>query len=187
MDEDVIVKEDVVVIKEEIKEEVKTETETVQKQEEVKVPTKQELLRELSKEHGINLFDAKGLTAFKVYQDAQKTEQERLVEQVDSFKEKENKFNSDTEVLQNKIAGLELNIPTDKLDDALALAKTNKTEGQSIKEALKAIQEKYKGMFVKDAGVKTIVQVGTQMSNNDANLNVSVEPTMQRYLDKQKK
>jgi|LGVF01.2.fsa_nt_gb molecular chaperone GrpE (heat shock protein) len=152
---------------------------------ETKTPT--ELKRELSKELGINLFDvnAEEFAKFKEYQENQKTEQEKLTEQVNSFKEKEIKFNTETEKLNAEIVGLKLGIPTDKLDDALALAKNNMSDGQTIEDGLKAIQAKYKDMFVKAPGVT--LEVGTQMRNSEANSNTPPDPALARYLAKQKK
>lgn len=159
--------------------------------EEVKAPTKKELLLELSKELGVNAFNPEEVKAqfqeLKKFQDAQKTEQERLQEQLDSYKQKEEAYNSEKSQYEAQIAALELGIPTENLKDALALARNNMSEGQTIKEGLQAIQEKYSNMFVKSSGTQAKVVVGTQMSDKDDTNNVQMDEALARYLNKKKK
>jgi len=163
-----------------------TVTETVTQVEEVK-PTKKELLREMSKEYGVNLFDAEGLAKFKEYQDSLKTEAEKTAEQLSTLKEKADADKVEVDKLNAQIAGLKLGIPEENLKDALALARNNMTDGQSIEDGLKVVQEKYKSMFVKNSGIQTTVQVGTQMSDADGNINAPIDPALQRYLATKKK
>ena len=161
-----------------------TETEPVVQEEKVK-PDKKELLREMSKEYGVNLFDAEGLAKFKEYQDSQKTEKEKVAEELKALKEKENEYSKEKQGYEAQIAGLKLGIPSDKLNDALALAKINMTEGQTIEEGLKVVQEKYKAMFVKTPGVT--LEVGTQMRDNENNSNTPTDPALARYEARKKK
>lgn len=86
------------------------------------VPTKTDLLRELSKENGINLFDAEGIKKFKEFQDSQKSELEKANEIIESYKTKETEWQSRENEFQSKLKASELGIPQDKLEDALKLA-----------------------------------------------------------------
>lgn len=174
--------------------ETNVETESTQTTQEVltqeqptsedKSKSKTEILREMSKEYGVNLFDAEGLAKFKEYQEAQKTEQEKLQEKLAQYKEEVNQTKQKVSQYEAQIAGLELGIPQDRLADALALAKTNMTEGQSIKESLEIIQNKYPESFkqVKKGGVQAQVALGTQMNNeDDSTLNIDIDPAVARY------
>jgi hypothetical protein len=154
---------------EETKPEVETKTE----------PTKTQLLRDLSKEYGLDLFSKEGLAAFKEFQDSKKTEQEKLQDQLNSLKEKETEFKSKEESYQAKIAALELDISEDKLNDAIALAKINMTDGQTIKEGLAAVKAKYGDTFSKVKGTKTEVVIGTQQNQEDAG-HIEVDPVVAR-------
>jgi uncharacterized protein YlxW (UPF0749 family) len=98
---------------------VETPVETV---EETKEPSRKELLRELSKEYGVNLFDADGLKQFKEYTESQKTEQDKLNEQLESYKQKETEWQSKLNEYESKLKASELGIKNEYLEDALKLA-----------------------------------------------------------------
>ncbi len=165
-----------------------TETEPIQEvvKEEVKPQIdKNQILREMSKEYGVNLYSAEGLAEFKKFQDANKTEQERLQEQLNSLKEKENEYKTKEETYQAQIAALQLGIAEDKLKDAIALAKINMTEGQTIKEGLEAVKAKYGDTFGSVKG-KTEVVIGTQLNPEDG-AHVEIDEALARYLKNKKK
>jgi len=169
---------------------IETVTETVEPIQEVvketpKVLDKNQILREMSKEYGVNLYSAEGLAAFKKFQEANKTEQEKLQDQLNSLKEKENEYKTKEESYQAQIAALQLGIAEDKLSDALALAKINMTEGQSIREGLEAVKAKYGDTFSKPKG-KTEVVIGTQLNPEDG-AHVVVDEALARYLKNKKK
>jgi len=86
------------------------------------VKSKNDLLREISKDNGINLFDVEGLKAFKKYQDSQKTDLEKLQTEIDSYKTKETEWNTKENDFNSKLKASELGIPQEKLADALRLA-----------------------------------------------------------------
>lgn len=154
-----------------------------------KAATKAEQLRELSKEYGFDAFKPEEvkskLAEFKAFQDSQKTEQEKLQAELDTLKKNENTHKAEKEKYEGQIAGLELGIPKEKLNDALVLAKNSLSDGQTIKDGLKAIQEKYKDTFKQNSGVT--LQVGSQMGNEDPNNNKPIEPALARYIAKQEK
>lgn len=138
-------------------------TDTVKTQEETSLPSKNDLLREMSKEYGVNLFDAEGLAKFKEYQDSLKTEADKIQEQLETYKAMESGFTAKEEEYQTQIAALELGIPTESLKEAIALAKVNMTEGQSIRDGLQVVKEKYAGLFTSTEGTK--VTIGTQIND----------------------
>lgn len=178
---------------EEIKQEVEalnTATETIETQEVVKQPTKAELLKELSKDLGFDAFNPKEVRkqfdALKEFQESQKTEQEKLQEKLAIYEAKENSFKTKEDDYEARIAGLELGISSDKLADALALAKNNITDGQSIKEGLALVKEKYADMFVtKGSGQK--IEIGTQTNSNNTAQQQEQDEALARYLARKKR
>jgi hypothetical protein len=122
---------------------------------EVKAPTKQELLREMSKEYGVNLFDVEGLQAFKEYTEAQKTEQQKLQEQLVAYEEEKAQLQSKQLEYQAQLEAVKLGISVDKVQDALKLADNDPTK---LVEVLK----KYP-TFQSGKGV----QIGVQNPNNN--------------------
>jgi TPP-dependent indolepyruvate ferredoxin oxidoreductase alpha subunit len=131
------------------------ETTTQQTTEQVKTPTKQELLREMSKEYGVNLFDAEGLQSFKEYTEAQKTEQQKLQEQLAAYEQTTAELQSKQLEYQAQLEAVKLGISVDKVQDALKLADNDPTK---LAEVLK----KYP-TFQSGKGV----QIGVQNPNNN--------------------
>ena len=100
---------------------------TVVKQEE-KIDPKQlktEIMRDLSKELGINVFEAEGLKKVKDLIDSQKTEHEKLQEQLSGYAEKEKAWIKEKLDFQTKLKASELGIGSDYIEDALKLADNN--------------------------------------------------------------
>ena len=89
------------------------------------VVTKNDLLRELSKEHGVNLFEADGIKKFKGFQDSQRTDLEKLQTTINEYKTKETEWTNKQVEYDSKLKASELGIPQDKLADALKLADGN--------------------------------------------------------------
>jgi molecular chaperone GrpE (heat shock protein) len=93
---------------------------------ELKATNKKEALRELSKELGINAFEPEELknkfNEFTTWQESQKTEQDKLQEQVDSYKTKETEWIAKELDFNSKLQASELGISLDNLEDALKLA-----------------------------------------------------------------
>ena len=121
-------------------------------------PTKNELLRELSKEYGVNLFEPKGIEAFKEFQDSQKSELEKQQEILNSYKEKEQSWQTKELEYQSKLEASKLNINPANMDDALKLA------GGDPKELANVIK-KYP-MFVKGATGGITIGVNETSDNN---------------------
>jgi len=151
--------------------------------------TKAEQLRELSKEYGFDAFKPEEvkskLDEFTKWQKDQKTEKENLETELKDLKDADKKHKTEKQTYEDKIAGLELGIPEKNLNDALALARNNMSDGQTIKDGLKAIQEKYKDMFVSPSGVK--LQIGSQIGDGDPNKNKPKDEALARYEARQAK
>jgi hypothetical protein len=88
-------------------------------------PSKTDLLRELSKEYDINLFDAEGIKKFKEYQESQKTDIQKKQDELDIYKTKETDWQTEKNGYVAKLKASELGIAPDKLEDALKLAGGN--------------------------------------------------------------
>jgi hypothetical protein len=145
-----------------------TETDTVESQVETKPQSKQELLRELSKEYGVNLFEAEGIAKFKEFQESQKTEQDKLQEQITALNDEKAQWQSKQLEYESKLEASKLGIPQDKIEDALKLA------GGDVKELANVIK-KYPIFQSKDG-----ISIGIQDNNsfNQPTGNTEVEQYM---------
>jgi hypothetical protein len=123
---------------------------------EAKEPTKNELLRELSKEHGVNLFDVEGLKAFKDYTESQKSDHDKLNEQLDGYKTKETEWQMEKLEYESKLKASELGIHANYMDDALKLA-----DGDPSK--LEEVIKKYPNFKTKDG-----IKIGVQSPNDSS-------------------
>lgn len=96
---------------------------------ELKANTRKEVLRDLSKELGINAFDPNEVKEkFKEYDEFKKnqlTEQERLEADLKSYKEKEEQWAKKETTYEAKFKAIEIGIDTEKIDKALKLADGN--------------------------------------------------------------
>jgi hypothetical protein len=164
---------------------VDNENQVETKVEETKPLSKTELLREMSKEYGVNLFDAEGLAKFKEYQESLKTEQEKLQDKLNEYTEKENTYKKQLEEKEAQVAALRLGLPDENLNDALVLAKNYMQNGESISEGLAKVKEKYAGLFNAKKGSDTRIVVGTQYED-DSTQQENLDPALARYLAKNK-
>jgi hypothetical protein len=99
-----------------------TETVETHVEETEKPKTKNDILRELSKEHGVSLFDVEGLQQFKEYTESQKTEQQKLQEKLEAYENEKAQWESKQLEYEAKLKASELGIRKDALEDALKLA-----------------------------------------------------------------
>jgi MarR-like DNA-binding transcriptional regulator SgrR of sgrS sRNA len=136
---------------------------------ELKAQNKTEAMRELSKELGINAFNPVELKAkfdeYNTWKTSQKSEQDILQEQLDSYKTKESEWQTKEAVLNGKLKSTELGISEKDLPDALLLA------GNDY-EKLADVIKKYPA-FVSKEGIK----IGVTDPNN------SKPPTGQTEVD----
>lgn len=92
------------------------------KQAEEKKKVRTEVMQEMSKEYGFNIFDADGIKAFKGFLDGQKTEQQKLQENVNSLTTEKEGWLKEKLELQTKLKATELGINPESIEDALKLA-----------------------------------------------------------------
>ena len=83
---------------------------------------RQEVLKELSKELGVNVFEAEGLKQVKALIDSQKSEQELLQEKLKAYEEEKAVWQKQELNYKAKLKASELGIHADHLEDALKLA-----------------------------------------------------------------
>lgn len=143
---------------------------------ELKATNKTEALRELSKELGINAFEPEELknkfNEFTTWQTNQKSEQEKLQEQVNLYETEKTTWGKEKANLNSKLKASELGIPQDKLEDALKLAGGNP-------EALAEVVKKYP-IFVSKDGIK----LGVTLPNDKQDLGGLSE--QEKYMEKWK-
>lgn len=153
-----------------------------QVQEVSKTQTKQEVLRELSKELGINVFEADGLKQVKALIDAQKSEQEKLQETLEAYKTKEAEWQKQELTYKTKLKATELGIHADNLEDALKLAENDP-------EKLADVIKKYP-MFKNKDGIKIGVQSPTgakpPTANTEAEAYMAQNARYRKYLSGKK-
>ena len=144
---------------------------------ELRATVKKEALRDLSKDLGINAFEPSELKAkfdeFKTWQDGQKSEQDKLQEQLDAYKLKETAWESSKLESQGKMEAMRLNIADDNLADALKLAGGDPSK-------LEEVVKKYP-MLKAEKGIK----IGTSNINEKSNLEGLSEE--EKYMRQNKK
>lgn len=148
-------------------------------------PTKKDLLREISKDLGINAFEPSEVKAkfdeFNAWKESQKTEQEKLAEQVNTYQTQLENYQKEIQQYEAKLKASELGIDTSKLEDALKLADydTNK---------LNDVVKKYPS-FLASSGVK--IGLGNQSqkpptSNTEVEAFMANDPKYANYLKTKK-
>lgn len=142
-----------------------------------------EMLREMSKEYGVNLFDVDGLKKFKEYQESQKTEQEKLQEELNSYKQEKEAWQTEKLKYQGQLKAAELGIQQDYLDDALKLAGNDP-------EKLTEVVKKYP-IFKSKQGIKIGLQDKDNSlpptGNTEAEAYMATDPRYKAYFNKTKK
>jgi len=156
--------------------------------EEPKKPlTKDDVLRDLSKELGINAFnpeEVKGKFAeYQEWKDSQLTEQEKLQEQVQTYEQEKSAWENQRLEYESKLKATQLGIKEDNLADVLKLADNDPNK---IEEVVK----KYP-IFKSKEGVK----IGLQDPHNnkqptdmsEVETYMSQDPKYRQWLAKNKK
>ena len=172
---------------EEIKEVVNEVEQTpASKVEEVKVETpdpkaaRQEVLRDLSKELGVNLFEAEGLKQVKNLIDSQKTEQEKLQEQLQAYEEEKASWQKQELNYKTQLEATKLGIHNEHLEDALKLAEYDPSK-------LAEVVKKYP-MFKNKEGITIGVQSPTGTTpptiNSEVEAYMSQNPKYRNYIKK---
>lgn len=139
-----------------------TETSQVETKPVVETPTSvkpSEVLRDLSKHFGVNLFDADGLPQLKEKLTTQSNEHKTLQETVQALTGETQTLKQKAQDYEIHIEALGMGFKPETLTEVLALAKVNVNDGQSITDGLKTVKEKYGSVFVLQQ------QIGTQFND----------------------
>lgn len=143
---------------------------------------RQEVLRDLSKELGVNLFEAEGLQQVKELIDSQKSEQEKLQEKLKAYEEEKATWQKQELNYKTKLKASELGIHNDHIEDALKLAEFNP-------DKLVEVVKKYP-MFKTKEGITIGVQnpTGTKppTNNTEAEAYMANDPRYKKWLKTQK-
>lgn len=141
---------------------------------ELKATSRKEVLRDLSKELGINAFEPSEIKAkfeeHAKWKSEQQTDTEKLQVEIDAYKLKETTWLTKETEFNSKLKASELGIPTDKLEDALKLAGGDPSK-------LEDVIKKYPSFKSKEG-----VVIGIQNTNNNNNLDGLTE--METYMAK---
>jgi len=142
--------------------------------------SKNDILRDMSKEYGVNLFDAEGLKKFKEYQESQKTDHEKMEAQIKAFEEEKTTWQSKKLEYEVKLKASELGIEADKVEDALKLAGNDP-------EKLADVVKKYP-IFKAKGGVKIGIQDPTESKKptdmTEVEAYMANDPKYKKYLNK---
>lgn len=103
------------------------------------------------KELGFEDFDnAKdGVQAYKEWQESQKTEQQKIAEQLESIKGEKTTIEQQYADLQAENLALKTGVIADSVEDVVALAKVKVTDEKDIETAIKEVVEKYPNFIAK--------------------------------------
>ena len=148
--------------------------------EEIKSKTKTEVLRELSKELGVNVFEAEGLQQVKSLIESQKTEAEKLVAERDTLIKERESWQNEKRLYEGKLKATELGIKSDSLEDALKLAGNDPNN-------LEEVVKKYPFFTQKDGvkiGMTTPPNQTPPNSNSDAEAYMADKPLYKNYRKK---
>ena len=138
-----------------------------------------DVVRELSKTFGVNLFDENGLTMLKEKLDAEKLEYATLKDTAKQLTEKEQLFAQKEQDYQVKIEALGLGFQLNNLDEVLALARVNVKEGQTLSDGLQAVKQKYGSVFA-------TTDIGTQHNDLKGDKPDPLKSEQDKYLQTSK-
>lgn len=139
-----------------------------------------EVLRELSKQFAIDLFEKNGVTQLKEKLLTQSNEYKTLQEKVETLTGETKTLKQKEQDYQIQIEALGLGFKAESLTEVLALAKVNMGEGQSLTDGLKAVREKYGSLFAVNKGI------GTQFNDLPGNKQEIPKTEEQKYLEQSK-
>ena len=158
--------------------------------EQVKEPSYNDYRRELSKELGVNLFEKDGLkdlknilAEHKEFKDSQKSEYQKLQDEVESYKNKNKDLQSQLLEKDSRIVATKLNIKDESYNDVLTLAKPLVNDKIDLNQAMSQIVEKYPSFTNKKADVT--VEVGTQ--TQETNSTTGKDPVLEAFYKRRGK
>lgn len=144
---------------------------------------RQEALRELSKELGVNLFEAEGLKKVKEIIDGQKTEQEKLAEKVKTYEAERATWQAEKLNYESKLKASQLGINPELVEDALKLAGNDPTK---LEEVIKKYPV-FKGSGQIKVGLQDPKQTTPPNGATEAEAYMANDPRYRKYYSKNKK
>lgn len=104
-----------------------------------------EILRELSKEMGLNLFEEDGLDKLRDKLSKDKETKEELNKKIQEYASKEDQFRSKEELLHKHVQALAEGFKLEDIEEVLALAAVYTKEGVTFEESLNKVKTKWYG------------------------------------------
>lgn len=125
----------------EIQAETKPEVQ-VSKHESTDKNKRNEILRELSKEMGLNLFEEDSLDKLRDKLSKDKESKEELNKKIQEYASKEDQFRSKEELLHKHLQALSVGFKLEDIEEVLALATVYTKEGVTFEESLNKVKTK---------------------------------------------
>lgn len=144
---------------------------------------RQEALRELSKELGVNLFEAEGLKKVKEILDSQKSEQDKLQDKIKAHEAEKAAWSAEKLAYESKLKASQLGIQPEFVEDALKLAGNDPTK-------LEDVIKKYpifKGSGQIKVGLQDPKQTTAPNGATEVEAYMAKDPRYQKYYSKNKK
>lgn len=138
-----------------------------------------EIMRGLSEEYGFNLFDADGIKQYKEYLDSQKTEHEKVQEELNALKTEKETWTQEKSKFAAQIKASELGISKENLEDALKLAGGDPEKLADVVKKYPVFKSK-EGIQIGIQGQETPPPTG----NTEAEEYMAQNPMYRNYLKK---
>lgn len=139
-----------------------TDKDKVDEKDKEEKPNRNEILRELSKELGVNLFDVEGLKELKNLKDDHASQIETIKKELDEIKSRELKAQQEADNARLETLRMKYNIDPDKFKDFLVLTEARVTDEKSVEQAFTETLEQYGDTFISKKPREQI-QLGIQI------------------------
>ena len=139
--------------------------------------SRQEILKELSKELGVNVFEAEGLKKVKELLDSQKTEAQKLQDKIATHEAEKATWAAEKLAYESKMKASQLGIHPDNIEDALKLAGNDPTK-------LEGVIKKYpilKGNGVIKVGLQDPKNTTPPSDKTEAEAYMANDPRYRKY------
>ncbi len=164
--------------------------ETTKVVEEAKKVKSTEVVRELAKKFGVNLFEEGGLQALEEKLNAKETEYTNTQTRLKELTEKETLFAQKEQEYQVKLEALGMGFTADNLEEVLALAKVH-AKDNPISDGLKIVKEKYGKVFANNVDIGLLHNDGNKekpdIAKTEQEKYLSQSPAVRAYNKQQEK
>lgn len=147
-----------------------------------------DVVRQLSKEFGVNLYAEDGIAQLKQKIGTHQNEASIYKSKVEAYEKEIGEYKTKYSTLETQHEALKLGFPSDKLNDVIALANAKKKPDQTIVDGLQLVKQDYGHVFgLSGAGSIGIGhQTPPPAHKTEAERYMAKNPQYQRFL-KQKK